>query len=208
MVLSFVRNRRHVRDFPSVRRLDDAVRQQEHALKADPFSVLNQYFMARLLVYLGDFARAAEHAAQAMELAPRSWLAHGALGFVHLRAGRVTEALACLDRVKSAAPAAFITTGWRGCAYVLAGQTEMAERLLRELQQTGAPVPAAMIHAQLGNTDAAFDQLETAVRGRDFQLYNLQVDPGFDSLRSQPRYLDLLRAMKLQMPRGLISSQS
>jgi serine/threonine-protein kinase len=183
--------------FTALNRLSEAVRQQEHALKADPFSPLNQYFMTRLLVYSGDYERAAKHAQQAMELAPQSWIANAALGLVDLYAGRISGALRALETAKRTAPAGFVTSGWRGCAYVRAGETGKAERLLEELQKMASPVPAAMIHAELGNTDAAFEQLQAATRRRDFQLYSLQVDPAFDSLRSESRYEDLLGSMKL-----------
>ena len=59
--------------------------------------------------------------------------------------------------------------------------------------------PSAMIYAQLGDSGAAFEHLEAAVRDRDCQLYNLQIDPAFDTLRSDPKYADLLRRMKLTM---------
>lgn len=182
----------------ALNRLEEAVRQHERALKADPFSVLNQYFMARLMVYLGDFENARRHADLALELAPESWLAYSALGLVHLRAGRVREALASLEKTRDAAPARFITSGWRGCAYALAGQTEKAEHLARDLQEMRSGVSAAMIYAQLGNQDAVFQQLEIAVGERDFQLYNLQVDSAFESLRGEPRYRQLLQLMNLE----------
>jgi serine/threonine-protein kinase len=182
----------------ALNRLEDAVRQHERAVKADPFSVLNQYFMARLMVYVGDFENARRHSALAVELSPESWLANSAVGLVHLRSGRVREALASLERTKGVAPGRFITSGWRGCAHALAGQTEEAEHLARELTEMHAGVSAAMVYAQLGKKDAVFDLLEMAVRERDFQLYNLQVDPLFESLRKEPRYHQLLRFMRLE----------
>lgn len=181
----------------ALNRLSEAVHKQEYALKADPFSPRDQFFMARLLVCLREDERAAKYANRAIELAPDAWLAHGALGLVQLRTGKIREAIRTLEIANGLGPVGHYLNGWRGCGYVLSGETEKAERLLQELREMAAPVPAAMIHAQLGNTDAAFDQLEAAVHGRDFQLYNLQMDPAFDKLRSDPRYEHILRLMKL-----------
>ena len=184
----------------ALRRLPDAVRWQERGLNADPFRPINHYFMARLLVGLREYERAAEHARRAVEIAPEHWAGHGALGLIHLSSGNAAEAVRALE--KESAFLGHYSTGWRGCAYVLAGQREKAEQLLRELRQAAerhyiSHFPSAMIYAQLGDSGAAFEHLEAGLRERDFQLYNLQIDPAFDTLRSDPKYADLLRRMKL-----------
>ena len=182
----------------ALNRLPEAIRQQDHALKADPFSSLNHYVMARLFVHDREYERAETHANLAIELAPSSWLANATLGLVQLRTGRIADAIRSLDTAHRTAPVGFIASGWRGCAYVLAGEIPRAEQILAELDALGSPVPAAMIYTQLGNTEAAFDRLRTAVRGQDFQLYGLQVDSAFDRLRSERQYSDLLGLMNLQ----------
>ncbi len=52
-------------------------------------------------------------------------------------------------------------------------------------------------YAVLGDVDSAFEYLERAYAERDGDLTWLQADPAFDSLRSDPRYADLLRRMGL-----------
>jgi len=71
---------------------------------------------------------------------------------------------------------------------------------LQELQRTAVagyvgPSEFAKIYAALGDTDAAVEWLEKA-----YQEHNgvemLNVWPGYDSLRSDPRFADLLSRMK------------
>jgi hypothetical protein len=56
-----------------------------------------------------------------------------------------------------------------------------------------APASIAIIFAALGDNDQAFAWLEKADKARDVMLARLKVDPRFDSLRSDPRFADLVR---------------
>jgi hypothetical protein len=51
----------------------------------------------------------------------------------------------------------------------------------------------AMIYAKLGDKDAAFEWLENAFQERRSDLIFLKVDPAWDSMRSDPRFSDLVR---------------
>jgi hypothetical protein len=55
----------------------------------------------------------------------------------------------------------------------------------------------ARVYAGLGNKDQAFASLEQGYQGRDYNLPYLRVDQTFDSLRSDPRFSDLVRRIGL-----------
>jgi hypothetical protein len=55
----------------------------------------------------------------------------------------------------------------------------------------------AMIRAGLGDKDAAFAQLDSAVAERTWMLFTLPVEPAFDGLRADPRYPALLERIGL-----------
>ena len=89
-----------------------------------------------------------------------------------------------------------------GRAYALAGNRNEAERVLKELedraQQTYVqPVWVAVIHLGLGQKDQALDWLQRAYADRSGWLAYLKIDPMFDTLRSDPRFSDLLRRVGL-----------
>ncbi len=59
------------------------------------------------------------------------------------------------------------------------------------------PTSIALVYAGLGEKDEAFAWLEKAYEERSFQLQWLNVEPRWDSLRSDPRFADLIRRIGL-----------
>jgi hypothetical protein len=60
-----------------------------------------------------------------------------------------------------------------------------------------SPVFTAMIHFQLGESDKGFDWLHKGYEDGDHWLEYIRVIPGFDGIRTDPRYAALLQKMKL-----------
>ena len=65
---------------------------------------------------------------------------------------------------------------------------------LAEFRQQGGELNflSALIHAQLGDREAAFAALERAWQVRDSGLLDIKVNPYLDPLRSDPRYANLV----------------
>jgi hypothetical protein len=59
------------------------------------------------------------------------------------------------------------------------------------------PIWIAVIHAALGDKEEAFSWLRKAVGDRSVWLIYLNVDPIFDSLRTDPRFADVVRQVAL-----------
>lgn len=60
------------------------------------------------------------------------------------------------------------------------------------------PVHAAAIWARIGDTERAVALLERAYRERNPGLVYLNVDPDWESVRTHPRIVAMLREMKLR----------
>ena len=71
---------------------------------------------------------------------------------------------------------------------------ELRERSEREYVQ---PAASAISDGLLGNMDAAFEGFEMAYAERDPLLALAKYYPGFDALRDDPRFDELLRKMGL-----------
>jgi hypothetical protein len=89
-----------------------------------------------------------------------------------------------------------------GYTYVVAGKRAEAEGILRQmkaLSQQTYPFSYLIAEAYtgLGDKDSAFKWLDRAYKERDGQLSWLGLDPFVDSLRSDPRFQDLVRRVGL-----------
>jgi len=86
----------------------------------------------------------------------------------------------------------------------MAGRREEAQGVLAEMKQMAAsrhvsPYHFAIIHAALGHRDEAFKELEESFRARSEALVWLKVDPRLDSIRTDPRFIDLQRRVNLPL---------
>ena len=99
-----------------------------------------------------------------------------------------SEDLARVDAARREYP----KSGYRGAVKrVVAVQEEQAKRIYID------PALIAGNYALLGEKDRAFHWLEKAYGEKSGFLNYIKSDPNFDSLRSDPRYADLLKRMGL-----------
>jgi hypothetical protein len=80
------------------------------------------------------------------------------------------------------------------------GQRGEAEAILKQLETTREYVSAAelaVLYAGLGEKGKALSALERAYAAHDLQMQNLGIDPNYDSLRTEPRFQDLMRKVGL-----------
>jgi tetratricopeptide (TPR) repeat protein len=79
------------------------------------------------------------------------------------------------------------------------GNRDEALKILSQLQSSDekyvSPSSIALIYASLGELDQSFSWNERAFEERDASLVWLQVAPESDSVRSDPRFADLLHRM-------------
>jgi tetratricopeptide (TPR) repeat protein len=91
---------------------------------------------------------------------------------------------------------------WLAYAYAVSGNRDEAQKMLDELkgiakQRFISPDNFALIYTGLGDRDQAFAWLEKAYDEHDRSLLQLKSSPWFESLRSDPRFTDLLQRIGL-----------
>ena len=115
--------------------------------------------------------------------------------------GRYVEAIAQFQKARQLDDTP-IVLAVIGHAYAASGRKSDAQRVLDELKELSKRIYVdsyfvAAIHASLGNKDEAFKELETAREERSTWLGRLKVEPNFDSLRSDPRFTNLVQRIGL-----------
>jgi serine/threonine protein kinase/Tfp pilus assembly protein PilF len=132
---------------------------------------------------------------------PNNWLAHYWLGVGLEGSGRPTEAIPEYQRAVELSEGDSDPTASLAHAYAATGKRAEAEKILRQfLRQSEtsfvSPYMIATVYAGLGNKEKAFEYLEKAYQIRSTDLpYFLRADLRLDTLRSDPRFHDLLRRM-------------
>jgi Flp pilus assembly protein TadD len=86
--------------------------------------------------------------------------------------------------------------------YAMSGNREQARDAIEQLKRMSAhvyvsPAHMATIYAVLGDKRTALDLLEKAYEIRDPNLAWIKVDHNYDSLRSDPRFIALLKKVGL-----------
>ena len=176
-------------------KFDEALREIKMAQELDPLRtglIGNEgsiFYLARQ--YDEAVAKKLIHASSAAE----NPFAHLELANAYTAKGQYAEALLSYQTsIKlEETPGALI---YLGRFYALTGKREQAIAILDKLNATEkyvSPVESAVLYAALGDKEKAFASLEKGYSERDFKLTSLKVEPGYDLLRDDPRFQDLMR---------------
>ncbi len=184
-------------------RLDEAIAQIKRAQELDPLSLIINTVLGLRFYHARQYDLAIEQCQKTVEMDPNFAQAHFALGEAYEAKAKYEEAIAALQKATSLAPTSPFLFSALGHAYAVSGQVDKAMKILDQLQKLSrqryvSPHEMAMIYTGLGEKDQAFTWLEKAYADRVWRLPFLNVDPRFDSLRSDPRFADLVRRVGLE----------
>jgi TolB-like protein/DNA-binding winged helix-turn-helix (wHTH) protein/Tfp pilus assembly protein PilF len=181
-------------------RFDEAIAEMRKAENLDPLSLIINADVAELLVIAHHYDESMAQSRKTIEMDPNFALAHNQLAQAYLQKHMYSEAVAELQqavRLSGNSPTCIANLAR---AYVASGKRSEAIKLLNDLKKrsisgysNGSEI--ATIYASLGDTDQAMNWLEKAYEER----FNpgVLLRPGFDPLRSDPRFQDLLRRVGL-----------
>lgn len=182
---------------PVVGRLKEAIASVRRALELDPLRVEYFGWATRLLLYARDNEGAIALGTEALEIDEEYGRGFVFIGSAYLAMGEAEQALGWFQRGQSLEKSVRSYDTMIVRALAALGRREEAEEILARLeaesrQQYVRAEYLAMGHAAIGNIDSAFDALERAYQARSAGLIYLHLDPGYDPLRGDPRYKDLV----------------
>jgi serine/threonine-protein kinase len=183
-------------------RHEEALAQIKRAQELDP---LNPFIAANVhyrLYFLGRYDEAIAESQKLLEIYPNYWLNHWNRGSLYLAKGMHEEAIAEQQKAVALSEGSLQCLPELGYAYARAGRTAEVLKVLDELGEESKKryVPSSLfvaVYVGLGKTDRAFESMERAYQEHDIGLAWFLIDPSFEPLRSDLRFRDLCRRMKL-----------
>jgi tetratricopeptide (TPR) repeat protein len=183
-----------------LRRYDEALVEMRKAQNLDPLSLVINADLAELLALAHAEDDAIQQSRKTLELDPGFGLAHNHLGQAYLQKHMTNEAIAELQQAVALSGGAATCIANLARAYVAAGRKGDAIPLLEDLRKRSSLLHSyaseiAVIYTALEDRDQAMAWLERGAAER----FNpgVLLRPGFDPLRTDARFIDLLRRVGL-----------
>ena len=178
--------------------------ERKRALELDPVSLTTNFAQGLTLYFARNYDQAIEQFHKTLELDPNFPAVSIFLPAAYEQEGKIDQAIAAFqkDLNQRGSVEKSLNMAGLGHVYAMSGRKSEAVDVLNELKQKSQQgyVPAssiALVYAGLSEKDQAFVSLEEGYKQHEFQMQFLKLEPRWDNLRSDPRFVDLTRRLKL-----------
>jgi serine/threonine protein kinase/Tfp pilus assembly protein PilF len=182
-------------------RSEEGLRETKKAQELDPLSLIINTSLGWQLYLARQNDQAVEQLRKVLDIDAKFAPARRMLEEVYAQMGKQKEAVAEREKALSLSGGPelaasieedFTKSGYKGVLQSwLDGLTEMSKH------EYVSSYSIAEAYVRMGEKEKAFDWLEKAYEEHDSGLVSLAVEPMFDRARSDPRYRDIVRRMKL-----------
>lgn len=168
---------------------------RQRAFELNPLWIATGLALGSALFLNGRAEEAISVVERTLELDPDNPMGLACVGRLYEATGRVEQAIAAFARAGD--------NGDLAHAYADAGRRQEARQALARLEERArtryvAPHQFALAHVGLGDAARALDALELGFALRDPGMSCIKVDPRYEPLAGQPRYVALLQRMGLR----------
>lgn len=183
-------------------RFDEALRASERARELDPLSLIIAADNGMIFYYSRQYDRAETKLNAVLEMDPNFSRAHS-LSDVYIEDGQFAQALADIEKCK---PLFGMNRYWSEMAFMLgrSGRAAEARHAIEELEELSRhqlvdPSGIAWAWAGVKDKDHTLLWLNKAYEQRSNAMTVLKVEPGYDFLRSDPRFQNLIHRVGLDV---------
>ena len=179
---------------------EKALAEARRTRELDPAGLVTNALEGQVLFFAGKEDEALKVLTATAEMDKNFWLAPLFMTRIYLKRGMWDEALQAATTASELSRGNSEAVATVGYAHAKAGRTAAARSVIRELEDRRATryVPSyglAGIYEALGERRTALDLLERSFSERDALMVFLKVDPKWDNMRSEPRFIELMRKM-------------
>ena len=183
----------HAFYFASLGRHEEAIERATYASELDPLGVLASGNRAIISYLASRFEDAVAYCESTLDNDSADSEAYRWRALSLFQLGRRDEAFQSIASSVDQSQRAYWPLANQAAMLARAGKERDALEILGELEKRAVdePVPPlalASVHYGLGNLDAFFAMLDKSIAARDLWLIQLNVDPGFAAVRTDPRF--------------------
>ena len=181
-------------------RLDEALAEGERAAELDPLSPQIPIDTIFAFAWQGKYPVAMEQANRALDLDQTFFFSHFAYGWIDIEAVKISDAIPELQKANAMESPSFVAA-WLGYAYGASGDRVKARAMIDQLNHKSLhgyvpPFNLAIVYLGMGDRERALDGLEKAYAANSQWLCWLKMDRIFDPLRSEPRFIVLMKKLR------------
>jgi len=188
--------------YGAIGKAEEAITHAKKYLELDPLSIFAYNAMGTILLRAGHYKMATKHFQKVMEMDPNLSTTYFLSGQVDMKQSFYDQGIALIERaadLENDNPLILSSLGW---AYGIAGRKKEAKQILVRLQGMSrdryiSRFLYAKIYAGLGDKDQAFKYLEEAYQQHAMSLALIITDESVENLRSDPRFMKLLKKINL-----------
>ena len=182
---------------------DEAVVEAKRGQELDPLSPVLSYQVEAAYYYSRQYDKAIEQGQKTEELDPSFPLTYVILGRAYALKGMCREAMAQFEaysRVRGSSPWGM---GSESYTYARCGERAKALKVIDDLvdlskQRYVGTGSFAVAYLGLGDKEQCFSWLEKAYQEKGTVIFSMKVDPMWDPVRNDPRFVDLLQRARLE----------
>jgi TolB-like protein/Flp pilus assembly protein TadD len=186
-------------------RHDEAKAAIRRARELDPLVAVEHALSAQVAFVAQDYAAAVQFARQSIVVDPEFWIGLFQLGQAYVELGKSELALDALNNAGRFSGGNSKVISLRGYLFATLGRTNEALQVLNTLEAIARdryvpPYAMAQVHLGLRHWDHALEWLERACDVRDVHLVLLPVDPKWNPVRGDARFVALLKRCGFTTP--------
>ncbi|HST29794.1 MAG TPA: tetratricopeptide repeat protein [Chthoniobacterales bacterium] len=184
------------------KRPGQAIVETKHGLDLDPTNLVISSELGLAYYFARRFDDAIAQHRKTLEMDPNFVYASVSLAQDYDQSGRYEEALAELNRARPISRDWSWITAEMGYVEARMGKRSEAQKIIQELNDRATreyidPGLIAYVYIGLNDTDQAIAWLERGYEERSGLMAWLQIEPHFDPLRADPRFISLVQRMGL-----------